>query len=868
MPERGYLNTYPYNYLDELAPEIVEEDFEALVIENEFLRATVVPRLGCRLFSLFDKLAGREVFARPDPILPMPILLRGAFIPLGLEFNFPCGHSVFAMESMPCTFFDPGSGAAGIRIRAWNAVSGIDTTVEIVLRPGERLLHTRLHFENPLPVRNGFMYWANSAVTQTPEMTFLCKARMSHFFTEYNTFPFVDGLDVRVAKNRHFASDAFAVDAQQDWFGFYSPELRAGAVHIASRSQMRGQKFFSWGLDEYGMGQARKMGIDGHGYMEFQAGILETQFEFHHLDPGGEYVCDEVWFPLHDFGNVSHATEEFALTHEPGALRLTSAREWADLDAAVTGTDGAVAHTAITELHPGSVVTLNVPPDFHPDSYSIRIAAKNHGVLLEYDVATPEPASADEIAVKQAWLDTKPTTPANRAELAFRHYKARRFEEAAKLATSVDPSDREAHSAAQMLLREIAWWRENGLPSAPDDRVPTPAENPCTEDERRALEERIAHSPEDSDAHNALGNFYFGRDRQCARDHWRIAAKAKNLQAHRNLAYTALRDGDAGTALPLYRELMPLAPPHPALEAEFHFALRLAGRFEESIARADSLPAKIRDDYRVVKMRAYALCDAGRPEDTVALLCSSPQLRIWEGEVMPHKYYIDALLASGLRELAVGHFARAENAFRRMLEYPPALGHSKPLICNESIAYYHLGLVAEAMGKEDMARAWWQVAAAQDLPHGHHWVSYRENEYFGALAALRLGEPSAPYGANLSQRSSGVPPLFPLKSKGQDAASVPPSALGLPYPSDYIAERLIEGHNPQAQPAALDLPMFAQGWRISLAAARGFQLLGKPAEAGHALDLAERAWGPSWVLKHTRNSLTPSYSTQASETIS
>jgi hypothetical protein len=45
-----------------------------------------------------------------------------------------------------------------------------------------------------------------------------------------------------------------------------------------------------------------------------------------------------VWFPLHDFGNVSHATEEFALTHEPGALRLTSAREWADLDAAVTGT--------------------------------------------------------------------------------------------------------------------------------------------------------------------------------------------------------------------------------------------------------------------------------------------------------------------------------------------------------------------------------------------------------------------------------------------------------------------------------------------------------------------------------------------------
>jgi tetratricopeptide (TPR) repeat protein len=235
---------------------------------------------------------------------------------------------------------------------------------------------------------------------------------------------------------------------------------------------------------------------------------------------------------------------------------------------------------------------------------------------------------------------------------------------------------------------------------------------------------------------------------------------------------------------------------------------------------------------------------------------------------MPHKYYIDALLASGLRELASGHFASAENAFRRMLDYPPAIGHSKPLICNEAIAYYHLGLVAEAVGKNEQARAWWQVAATQDFPHAHHWVSYRENEYFGALAALRLGEPSDPDGANLSQRRSGVLPLFPETFKGQDAASTPPGSLELPFPANHIADRLIEGYNPQAQPAGLDLPMFAQGWRNNLAAARGFQLLGKPAEAGHALDLAERAWGPSWVLKHTRNSLAPSYSTHANEAAS
>jgi Tfp pilus assembly protein PilF len=821
MPERGYLNIYPYNYFDTFGHEVVEREFPALVLENEFLRATVVPAFGCRLFSLFDKLANREVFCRPDPILPTPIMLRGAFMPLGIEFNFPCGHNVLSAETMPCAFFDGADGGQGIRIAAYNAVTGIDTTVEIVLRPGERVLHTRCEFRNPLPVRNGFMYWANAAVTQTPEMTFQCKARMSHFFSDYNTYPIVDGLDLRVAKNRHFASDAFAIEAQEDWFGFYSPENRAGAIHLAARTQMRGQKFFTFGFDQFGFAEGRTMGVGATGYMEFQAGILETQYEFLHLEPGGNYVCDEAWVPFHDFGNVSHATQDFILSHESGALRLTATRELRNLAVCVTAADGTAAETALPELVPGQVCGLRVPAGLVPENYRIRIVDDAGCVLLDAGVTEPVPATPAEIAVKQAWLDLKPDTPEHTLELAFRHYKARRFGEAEKLARAVSSDARQSHAAAASLLAEIAWWRENGLPDAPAGSPVGDAFNPNREGERHHLEARVQAQPTDAAAQLALGNFFSCRDQAKARELWQqaLAADPRQWRAARNLGYLHLRVMEFAAALPLYRQAIAEHPDDAALQAEFLYVLRGNGLLAESAGHAAALPAALRDDYRIVKLHAYALCDTGQPWEALELLTHPPQLLVWEGEVMHHKYYLDCLLAIGLEELARGHFAAAEHAFRRMLEYPEALNHGKPLWCNEAIAFYHLGLVAEALGKPEQARAWWRLAVEQDYPLPHHWISYRENEYFGALAARRLG----------------------------DEARV-----------EFIAARLLEGYcaDPALGTVAVDLPLFNQCWRSQLGAARGFLLRGETDHARRALDRAGRIWGPAWILAHARAGLT------------
>jgi hypothetical protein len=240
----GYWNTYPYPQRANLTLGEKEDLFPAIQLENEFLVLTVVPSLGARLFSLFDKVTEREVFHRPRVIRPSPILLRGAFAPFGVELNFPCGHTVHAFENIPCRLQTAVDGTPELHMWVFNAAARIEGHVVLSLRRGERVLRQTTTFRNLLPVPNGMMYWANAAVTNTPGLTFQVRAPMCHFFAGYDKFPFFDGTDGRISCNRRFASDLFAIGSPDDWFGFYHPEFSTGALHISPVGQMQGKKFY------------------------------------------------------------------------------------------------------------------------------------------------------------------------------------------------------------------------------------------------------------------------------------------------------------------------------------------------------------------------------------------------------------------------------------------------------------------------------------------------------------------------------------------------------------------------------------------------------------------------------------------------
>ena len=52
-------STYPYRAQDCYTRELTDDGLEMAVLENEYLRAEFAPAIGGKLWSLFDKVAGR-----------------------------------------------------------------------------------------------------------------------------------------------------------------------------------------------------------------------------------------------------------------------------------------------------------------------------------------------------------------------------------------------------------------------------------------------------------------------------------------------------------------------------------------------------------------------------------------------------------------------------------------------------------------------------------------------------------------------------------------------------------------------------------------------------------------------------------------
>ena len=83
------MRIYPYTLLDDLTDQRENKSYKAVYLENEFLKATILPELGGHLYSLYDKVNKREVFYRNNVVKYGLVSLRGAWVSGGDGIQFP-----------------------------------------------------------------------------------------------------------------------------------------------------------------------------------------------------------------------------------------------------------------------------------------------------------------------------------------------------------------------------------------------------------------------------------------------------------------------------------------------------------------------------------------------------------------------------------------------------------------------------------------------------------------------------------------------------------------------------------------------------------------------------------------------------------
>lgn len=304
---------YPYPLLDDIREEARLVRYRALVVENEHLRVTVLPELGGHLHSAVHKATGEEVFYHNHVVKPGLLGLRGAWLSGGIEWNFPCGHTVTTVSPVDARMAREADGSATIWVGNIEQVFRMAWAVGIRLRPDTSLIETEIRLSNRTPLPHPYYFWANAAVPARDDMRMIYPGTRAHSWMGDFDWPAHQGKDLaRYAAFDH-SNDVFMLDSLEDFFGIYYDERDFGVVHVADVHQAFGKKFFTWGTAEHGKVWSAALSDEDGPYCEIQSGRFVDQSTWQLMPPHHTERWLEWWYPVYGMGGFDWANREAAV---------------------------------------------------------------------------------------------------------------------------------------------------------------------------------------------------------------------------------------------------------------------------------------------------------------------------------------------------------------------------------------------------------------------------------------------------------------------------------------------------------------------------------------------------------------------------
>ncbi|MBC7224592.1 MAG: DUF5107 domain-containing protein, partial [Anaerolineae bacterium] len=334
----GVAHIYPYTLLDDIAPTPTDKVYRTLNLENEYLRVTVLPDLGGRVYSVYDKVSGREVFYKNAVVKFAPLAIRGAFFSGGVEFSFPVAHAPTTADPVNWAMEEHADGSATISFGGLEHISGMRWTISLTLYPGRCALAQDVCLQNPALLPGRYHYWTNASLPADDQTEFVYPLRRVRSYefagtaswpsaridliTEDPGLPGMEGvpkwparllhepINFRWQKHMLAQVSIFGRNVEWDFFGAWQHGANHGYAHVADHRDVAGMKLWSWGNAGVGIMNQAALTDDGSLYAETQCGAMETQLDFDFLPPGAVRRWREWWIPLRGMGGLSCASAE------------------------------------------------------------------------------------------------------------------------------------------------------------------------------------------------------------------------------------------------------------------------------------------------------------------------------------------------------------------------------------------------------------------------------------------------------------------------------------------------------------------------------------------------------------------------------
>jgi tetratricopeptide (TPR) repeat protein len=421
---------YPYFRFDGYTNTAVDREWTVVELENRYLRVTVLPEIGGKIWSAVEKSTGRSFIYENHVVKFRDIAMRGPWTSGGIEANYGIiGHTPNCATPVDYRAWTDADGSAVVVIGVLDLLTRTPWRLRITLPPDSAYFTTESFWFNATPIEQPYYSWMNTGIKAAGGLELVYPG--THYIGHGGElFPWplhpANGRNLAFYAQNDFGpyKSYHVLGRHSDFFGAYWHDDDFGVGRYSTRDDKLGKKAWIWGLSRQGMIWEKLLTDSDGQYVEVQSGRLFNQaaeastltpFKHRGFAPRQADRWTEYWFPV-------KATKGFVMANQYAALnvlvppdgagpievrlsplqRLTGTLEVLDGDRPV--------FTAPLDLQPMQAWSQTIPAGIPAARLGVRI-----GRLLEYRVQAGDelsrpleaPPGFDWQSVQGLWLRGK-----------------------------------------------------------------------------------------------------------------------------------------------------------------------------------------------------------------------------------------------------------------------------------------------------------------------------------------------------------------------------------------------------------------------------------------------------------------------------
>ncbi len=464
---------YPLPVTEKISNTKEDVAYQAVFLENEYLKVMILPELGGRIQRAYDKTNGYDFVYYNHVIKPALVGLTGPWISGGIEFNWPQHHRPSTYSPVDYHTSQNPDGSCTVYVSEIDKMYGTKGMAAITLYPGKAYIEIKGQLYNNTDLPQTFLWWANPAVPVN-DYTYSVfppdvNAVMDHGKRAVSTFPIATGeyykwdysagVDISRYKNVKVPTSYMAAHSDFNFIGNYDEKEDAGLLHVADHHISPGKKQWTWGNGDFGRTWNRNLTETDGPYIELMTGVFtDNQPDFTWLKPQEEKTFVQYFMPYKGVGKVGNATKDALLgitaeEHGNAVLKVYATGLYPGASIQVTAKDS-VLYDSLADLSPDSFFKASFPAPEHITDCKVTVSW-NGKILVQYSVyeeelkPIPEPAEA-----MKAPLEMKSPEELYLAAMHLEQYRHATYEPADYYLEGLkrDPTDIRLNNSYGLLL--------------------------------------------------------------------------------------------------------------------------------------------------------------------------------------------------------------------------------------------------------------------------------------------------------------------------------------------------------------------------------------------------------------------------------